>query len=84
MQKKTERLRNPGLALIIVGSIIAILGFMSYSNRICNCPAQIVGQPVVPCCLDASIVDLIYGGSVLVIIGIIIISVSYYARSNNH
>ncbi len=34
-----------GACLMITGLIIAIIGYEQYTNIICECPAQIVGQP---------------------------------------
>jgi len=71
MAKKASKkiFRILSLLTIVVGLIIVIGGYLSYSGRVCNCPAQPVRQPVVPCCLDTPIVNFIYGGLILVVVG---------------
>ena len=56
---------------ILLGLIISIGSAIPYLNRMCSCPAEIVGRPSMPCCTDPSAIYLIYFGIALVVIGLI-------------
>ena len=58
-----------GVISILLGLVIFISSAISYLNRACSCPAQIVGQHLIPCCTDLSAIYLIGLGIVLVAIG---------------
>jgi uncharacterized protein YjeT (DUF2065 family) len=78
---KQSKLRVSGEILILLGLIISIWGVLSYHNVACSCPAEIVGQPPIPCpCTDSSAVNLMYFGITLVIIGLIVIAKSFYKK----
>ncbi|MDE2589198.1 MAG: hypothetical protein KGL95_05990 [Patescibacteria group bacterium] len=34
-----------GIILIVSGLLLVLYGYSLYANIICNCPAQIIGQP---------------------------------------
>jgi hypothetical protein len=79
---KQNTLKVLGTILILLGSTISIWGVLSYHNVACSCPAEIVGQPPIPCpCTDSSAVNLMYFGIILVIIGLIVMVKSFYKKA---
>ncbi len=69
-----------GIISILLDLIISISSAISYFNRACSCPAEIVGQPPIPCCTDPSAIYLIYFGIALVVIGLIAITVKWFYK----
>ena len=77
---KQNTLMVLGIISILLGLIISIGSTISYLNRVCNCPAEIVGQPPIPCCRDPSAIYLIYFGIALVVIGLIALMVKWFYK----
>jgi hypothetical protein len=69
-----------GVIAILFGFVISIGSAISYLNRACSCPAQTVGQPIIPCCTDLSAIYNIYLGIVLVAIGLILLMVKLFYK----
>jgi hypothetical protein len=69
-----------GIISILLGLIVSIGSAISYLNRVCNCPAEIVGQPPIPCCTDLSAIYSIYLGIVLIVIGLIALMVKWFYK----
>ena len=55
---------------ILLGLTVSISSAVSYYDRMCSCPAEIVGTPPIPCCTDPSAILLISLGIILVVIGL--------------
>jgi hypothetical protein len=72
-QKKQKPLMILSVIFIVMGLLISVGSAISYYDRMCSCPAQIVEQPSVPCCIDTNAIYLIYLGIILMVIGIILL-----------
>ena len=69
-----------GVIAILLGLVISIGSAISYLNRACSCPAQIVGQPIIPCCTGLSVIYQIYLGIAFVVIGLIALMVKWFYK----
>ena len=55
---------------IVLGIVMVAIGLFSYSNAICNCPAEIIGQPSITCnCVNPVASLSIWAGVIFIIIG---------------
>lgn len=82
-KKKSVKLTiAASIILIFVGVLLAAYGYLSYYNDVCYCPAQIIGQPAVPClCYSPFARFCIEIGVLLMISGIWWAVLGYHRRS---
>ena len=64
-----------GAILMISGLLISIIGYGTYANVECHCPAQIVGQPSNCHCEDNPEQHI---GRIMTYVGIAIVSVGIF------
>ena len=73
-----------GACLMIVGLIIAIIGYEQYANIVCYCPAQIVGQPSNCHCGEIEEIRghvIIYSGIAIATSGMVILGIQLLRKS---
>lgn len=64
---------------IILGAAMIAIGLFGYSNTLCSCPAEIIGQTSIPCnCINPVASLSLWAGVIFVIVGAIALILTRY------